>query len=1282
MESLEKIEIKNLCPMIAMISAGKTSILNTIYDIDFLEATAGIGTKFVNIIRYNPDVGKNPKFYHLILKPIGNGDYEYYKDPKTEVIGKEEIKMKNKQKNQELKEKDIPYTDLFYMIEVGECNIIEDKEYLKNYDLVDVPGVSEYRPPESKQIVEKPKDEVEIDPETLLEKELLKCAPLPIIEKNEEKKEESKTTKSTDSLSASKFCTIEEEMKTYKVESEKNYLTEIFKIIKSKMKNGIIVFSVDNYQHVDNYRIIGKLQKIINKPIENFLVLLNKIDKSEDRDYDIATLKAKIFENFPSAREFNFTKNMIIPCSKIQLENETKMNKSYKHLIYFHFINFLMNTQKESANSSTPTPNSYNFIDFLKKKLDPKIKKKKFIESINKIVENENLSNILKEIKNAIGNLQKEHMDSTLNLGVREDEFEEEDIKKLLEDLKGDDDEEDQEENEDKDNFNINDQEGNSIIIYYYSEFKNGKLIPPKSIDTLNIIKYFTMKNMEKNNEKEIKEIEEQLAENELKEKSLNDQIDSLSKRMMKFYRDYKEENIKPENLKTLRSNINSSVGIFKTSKLLYIPMIGVSNAGKSTILNGIIGSILLPAHKNECTKKGILIKYWDNDYPVIRKTRFRKDKIDEMEGENEQNLIYYFEPENKIIARGLEDIHEVLEGSNGKFTDKEEDFFYEIDIKIKFISDLKLDDSLKEKICFIDLPGFGTNNKFETEETYAHLMKSCNIFLFIVFNLRIKETDNQRMLKELYEKMRNFRDNMPIGAFVRKCLFIVNCDKDQDKSEKSINQAKNDIKTAIKGLEKEDKKNINVCFFNAKFYENYITKFGYYNSIESLFQYEHTEYLRSQDKFWKGLLDKIKGSTFNKYLIEQLKDNVKSDIKEKKFEEKKIKPDDDIVKAIKDINKYNELSLKEKEINLISKLISFAKENISNSTLLHESNIEIFTKDLLLSIQKAKKKEDEEINSNLKRCFNIMDELFGLDPTQKYGNFRDAPIAEMIKPHVDSDINSFNEKINNFLKAIEDDFSKNSIVQTLEKCKNDLIEALKSEKSNIESSLKNKEWSAVQSNFENIFKEKTKNLNDELLNKLETCSKEVNNHYRQSYNLLNQYYANSQSPEELLFKNFISNRLGRDNDIKKSIEDIKNDILAGAKASTDWDNKKSFWENITIKFSNITFLNKVIDYMIDNSTSKISSFINSISLLVSEFKNMKIKEINSKKTLVINELNERKNKEEKEINAQKAKNEEEKKKWEEEKKVDEMRKKKWEETCKKYRDLRYEITLLRLTSN
>jgi hypothetical protein len=141
---MQRVEIKKLCPMIAVISAGKTSILKTIFDIDFLEVSSGVGTKFVNIIRYNKSVGKEPIFYHLKLEKTENG-YEFYKDPNSVIIGKENIKKKNKEINELLKAKNqVSYQDLFYMVEIGQTNLIEDEEYLNNYDLVDIPGVSEY----------------------------------------------------------------------------------------------------------------------------------------------------------------------------------------------------------------------------------------------------------------------------------------------------------------------------------------------------------------------------------------------------------------------------------------------------------------------------------------------------------------------------------------------------------------------------------------------------------------------------------------------------------------------------------------------------------------------------------------------------------------------------------------------------------------------------------------------------------------------------------------------------------------------------------------------------------------------------------------------------------------------------------------------------------------------------------------------------------------------------------------------------------------------------------
>ena len=42
---------------------------------------------------------------------------------------------------------------------------------------------------------------------------------------------------------------MEDEKTIYEPSKEKNYLEEILKILKNKMNNGIIVFSVDNYQH-------------------------------------------------------------------------------------------------------------------------------------------------------------------------------------------------------------------------------------------------------------------------------------------------------------------------------------------------------------------------------------------------------------------------------------------------------------------------------------------------------------------------------------------------------------------------------------------------------------------------------------------------------------------------------------------------------------------------------------------------------------------------------------------------------------------------------------------------------------------------------------------------------------------------------------------------------------------------------------------------------------------------------------------------------------------------
>ena len=55
-ETKKTIEIKNLFPIVAMISTGKSKILKLIFVIDFLEANVCKGRKFINIFTYNPNI--------------------------------------------------------------------------------------------------------------------------------------------------------------------------------------------------------------------------------------------------------------------------------------------------------------------------------------------------------------------------------------------------------------------------------------------------------------------------------------------------------------------------------------------------------------------------------------------------------------------------------------------------------------------------------------------------------------------------------------------------------------------------------------------------------------------------------------------------------------------------------------------------------------------------------------------------------------------------------------------------------------------------------------------------------------------------------------------------------------------------------------------------------------------------------------------------------------------------------------------------------------------------
>ena len=135
----EKLEMRKLIPVAAMVSAGKSKFLNVLYGINYLECKAGIGTKFVNILRYNPKI-KEPHFFHLKFKKQEQ-KYVFYKDILyPEVVGEKEIIEENKNINSILASmKEIKYENIFYMNEINNSPFIKDEEFLLKHDLVDIP---------------------------------------------------------------------------------------------------------------------------------------------------------------------------------------------------------------------------------------------------------------------------------------------------------------------------------------------------------------------------------------------------------------------------------------------------------------------------------------------------------------------------------------------------------------------------------------------------------------------------------------------------------------------------------------------------------------------------------------------------------------------------------------------------------------------------------------------------------------------------------------------------------------------------------------------------------------------------------------------------------------------------------------------------------------------------------------------------------------------------------------------------------------------------------------
>lgn len=124
-------------PIIGQISSGKSTFLKAFLGIEELETGVNTTTKFVLLIKNNPQIS----FYHVNLKR--EGDEIIVEKDENKLTGLNTIKQKIIDLNEEFSQKNINKDKLFYMFETPIKNI-DNKELLDHCIFMDIPGLNEY----------------------------------------------------------------------------------------------------------------------------------------------------------------------------------------------------------------------------------------------------------------------------------------------------------------------------------------------------------------------------------------------------------------------------------------------------------------------------------------------------------------------------------------------------------------------------------------------------------------------------------------------------------------------------------------------------------------------------------------------------------------------------------------------------------------------------------------------------------------------------------------------------------------------------------------------------------------------------------------------------------------------------------------------------------------------------------------------------------------------------------------------------------------------------------
>jgi hypothetical protein len=520
----------------------------------------------------------------------------------------------------------------------------------------------------------------------------------------------------------------------------------------------------------------------------------------------------------------------------------------------------------------------------------------------------------------------------------------------------------------------------------------------------------------------------------------------------------------------------------------------------------------------------------------------------------------------------------------------------------------MKLEKNFKKMIYLVDLPGYGTNNIFE-KEIYKKFLSISSSFIFVVKNRLIKENFTQEIVQNIFEQAK-IQKKISSSLFLRFCLFIFNSENDEEIKNEELTNAKNDIISIINELKNDDKDNINICFFKAKYYLNYCNNLDYFSNIENSLMNDYKKFSLYKHNIFlypENISNKIYG-TFCEYLYRELTKKIKSIEFKKKFEnEQKIDANiefqtNELKNLFADYPEFGDL---DKIKNKLDKMLSFACENINKTKELEESNINQLENSLSLQIKIVYNKLEKDIKDKIFEITSLLDDLF-----LKKNIFEEK--NDFIK------IKEFKEKISDIEKNLNilKNNGKKKINLIIVKYKDNIFNSLIDKLPNFEEQLKSKNYKEILDEINNEIKSHLKNLNDEIIKFLDNDDEKPLELYNNASLSIKEFsYETISLEKSQKFKDHFLEAFG--NKDKNLDDQIFNEIVTSCENLKNIYNKKGFKIWFLSLFSKNHKLVNITKMIIDTFIYKIDFIREKLFDEFDNYINRMITSINTRNDLV-----------------------------------------------------------------